>query len=306
MARLRDLACEIGWLVIRAFRDKIPPMIKKGNPGVVDRVVEVSSPEGVGQVREVRWGLAAEVPVSLCYNGVAHVVMMASPCDLEDFAVGFSFSERILETLDDLEDLDVRAVDHGYLIDVRVRGAANARVSARRRNLPGQTSCGICGVIELEEALPKLPAISSVPEVTLAAARRALSSLRDHQPLNARSRSLHGAAFCDASGAVLFAREDVGRHNALDKLIGAGTLGGHDLATGFIVMSSRCSVELVQKVAIANIPLLVTASAPTTLAIALAEDVGLTLLCASGNDELAILVDPHEMASLIDRKETSL
>lgn len=272
-------------------------MNKSPPHGISGRVLELA---GAGGSREALWHIADEVPVSLTFNGVAHAVMMASPCDLGDFAVGFALSERILTGLSEFERLDIREIERGFLVALEVSEAANARVLARRRILPGQTSCGICGVIELEEALPKLPAISSVPGVTLAAARRALSSLRDHQPLNAQARSLHGAAFCDASGAIAFAREDVGRHNALDKLIGAGTLGGHDLAAGFIVMSSRCSVELVQKAAIADIPLLVSASAPTTLAIELAEDVGLTLLCSSGNDELAILVDPHEIACLVD------
>lgn len=277
--------------------DKTDPL------GIAARDVNLA---GEGGSRAACWQIAEEVPVSLTFNGVAHAVMMVTPRDLEDFALGFALSERILTSPDEIENLVVNQIEKGFLIALEVSEAANARVAARRRNLPGQTSCGICGVIELEEALPKLPPISAVPKVTLAAARRALSSLREHQPLNARARSLHGAAFCDASGAVNLAREDVGRHNALDKLIGAGARGGHDLTSGFIVMSSRCSVELIQKVAIANIPFLVTASAPTTLAITLAEEAQLTLLCASGDDGLAVLVDPHEIASLADMRETHL
>lgn len=271
--------------------------------GIAERDVNLAREGGL---RAARWHIAEEVPVSLTFNGVAHAVMMASPCDLEDFALGFALSERILTSPDEIENLAVSQIEQGFLVALEVCEAANARVAARRRVLPGQTSCGICGVIELEEALPKLPPISAAPQVTLAAARNALSCLREHQPLNAQARSLHGAAYCDGSGEPLFSREDVGRHNALDKLIGAGALQGLDLGTGFVVMSSRCSVELVQKVAIANIPMLVTASAPTTLAISLAKEVRLTLLCASGDDELAILVDPHEMASLIEVKETRL
>lgn len=256
----------------------------------MDAEVEVSGPESE---RQVRWGLAAEVPVSLCYNGVAHVVMMASPSDLEDFAVGFSLSERILESVADIEALDVREVDRGTLIDMRVSEAANARVASRRRNLPGQASCGICGVIELEAALPVLPKIAATPVATLAAVKRAVVSLREHQPLNAQTRSLHGAAFADPSGTIALAREDIGRHNALDKLIGAAVREGVGIAEGFAVLSSRCSVELVQKVVIAGIPLMVTVSAPTTLAVELAEEAGLTLFCMAGDSDVAIITDPH-------------
>lgn len=269
-------------------------MFGKENPSVVDSEIEVSGSEGA---RPVRWGLAAEVPVSLCYNGVAHVVMMVSPSDLEDFAIGFSLSERILKNVSDIESLDVREVDRGTLIDLRVSEAANARVSARRRNLPGQASCGICGVIELEAALPDLPKIDARPTASLAAVKSAVASLREHQPLNAQTRSLHGAAFADSSGTIVLAREDIGRHNALDKLIGAAAREGVQLSEGFAVLSSRCSVELVQKVVIAGIPLMVTVSAPTTLAVELAEDAGLTLFCMAGESSVAIITDPHSIYS---------
>lgn len=265
--------------------------MKKGEvPGVAERTLKTTGPEGA---LAVRWHLADEVPVSLTFNGFAHAVMMASPNDLEDYGVGFALSERILVDPDDLRSLDVRELEKGFLVDLEVGEDAGSRVAARRRNLPGQTSCGICGIIELEEALPELPPVTARLNVPFAAVRRALSSLRDHQPLNASARSLHGAAFCSAEGSILFAREDVGRHNALDKLIGAGVRTGVDLASGFIVMSSRCSIELVQKVVIAGVPLLATASAPTTLAVKLAEDTRLTLVCASGPEDIAVLVDPH-------------
>ena len=270
------------------------PMSREKSPSVADHDIKVSGPEGV---RQLRWGLAAEVPVSLCYNGVAHVVMMASPSDLEDFAVGFSLSERILESVADIEALDVREVDRGTLVDLRVSEAANARVSARRRNLPGQASCGICGVIELEAALPDLPKVAARPTASLAAVKSAVASLREHQPLNAQTRSLHGAAFADQSGAIVLTREDIGRHNALDKLIGAAARQDISLEEGFALLSSRCSVELVQKAVIAGIPLMVTVSAPTTLAVELAEEAGLTLFCMAGDSSVAIITDPHSIYS---------
>lgn len=275
-------------------------MFGKENPSVVDCEIEVSGSDGVHQVR---WGLAAEVPVSLCYNGVAHVVMMVSPSDLEDFAVGFSLSERILKSANDIESLDVREVDRGTLIDMRVSEAANARVASRRRNLPGQASCGICGVIELEAALPDLPKIDTRPTASLMAVKKAVASLREHQPLNVQARSLHGAAFANPSGTIMLAREDIGRHNALDKLIGAAAREGVQLSEGFAVLSSRCSVELVQKVVIAGIPLMVTVSAPTTLAAELAEEAGLTLFCMAKDSSVAIITDPH---SIYSRQKTEV
>lgn len=267
-------------------------MNHENSPSVVDRDVGVFAREGTDKVR---WALAAEVPVSLSYNGIAHVVMMASPSDLEDFAVGFSLSERILSGPGDIENLEVRRVDRGYLIDMRVGEAATARVAARRRNLPGQTSCGICGIIEMEEALPVLPKITAAPEVTCGAVAKAMSSLRDHQPLNARARSLHGAAFADASGTIMLAREDVGRHNALDKLVGAAARAGIDLASGMVLLSSRCSVELIQKAAVAGVPVLATVSAPTTLAAELAEGAGIALVNASQPGDIIIICDPHKL-----------
>lgn len=267
-------------------------MNREISPSVVNRDVLVFASDGG---HKVRWSLAAEVPVSLGYNGVAHVVMMASPSDLEDFAVGFSLSERILHDPGDIESLEVRRADRGYLIDMRIGEAAAARVATRRRNLPGQSSCGICGIIEIEQALPALPKIIAVPDVTRGAVAKALSSLRDHQPFNASARSLHGAAFADTSGTILAAREDIGRHNALDKLIGAAARGEIDLATGMVVLSSRCSVELVQKAAIAGVPVLATVSAPTTLAVELAEGAGMALVTGSQPEDITIICDPHNI-----------
>jgi FdhD protein len=274
-------------------------MKKDEVPGIAERALKTTGPEGS---LAVHWTLADEVPVSLTFNGVAHAVMMASPSDLEDYGVGFALAERILVDPGDLRSLEVRKLERGFLIDLQVGEDAGSRVAARRRNLPGQTSCGICGIIELEEALPELAPVTASLDVSHSAVRNALSSLRDHQPLNASARSLHGAAFCSAEGSILFAREDVGRHNALDKLIGAGVRAGVDLAAGFIVMSSRCSIELVQKVVIAGVPLLATASAPTTLAVKLAEDARLTLVCASGPQDIAVLVDPHCNLAQIDKQ----
>lgn len=268
-------------------------MDKKDNPAAAARPVQISAADGHSGAD--LWQLAAEVPVSLCYNGVAHAVMMASPSDLEDFALGFSLSERILESTSEIDDLDVRKVDRGYLINMNVTEAAGARVAERRRNLPGQSSCGICGVIELEEALPKLPPLKAKPMASIAAVKRAARSLREHQPLNAQTRSMHAAAFADPSGAIMLAREDIGRHSALDKLIGAASRQGVGMTGGFIVLSSRCSVELVQKAVIAGVPLMVTVSAPTTLAVDLAEEAGLTLLSMAGEASVAVITDPHLM-----------
>lgn len=247
--------------------------------------------------------LAEEVAVSLTFNGVASAVMMMSPHDIEDFVVGFALTEGIVDKASDVGDIEVRQIEFGevagdissgVLADTRIPDACFERLSGRRRNLPGQTSCGICGVIELEAALPSLPVIEAPAQLSAELIHSAAADFRNHQPLNSITGALHGAAFVDNTGIELV-REDVGRHNALDKLIGALARAGIDPASGFILLSSRCSVELVQKTVMAGCPALVTISAATTLAAERARKSGLTLISSVRGDDFAVISDPQNV-----------
>lgn len=224
-----------------------------------------------------RWRIAEEVPVALHYNGRSRLVMMATPADLEDFGVGLSVTEQIVRTAADIQDLTIERLPEGYAIDMAVDPELVARFRLRQRGITGRTGCGLCGVESLAEALRELRRIEPRFKVGKAAVAEALTALPDWQPMNGENRSVHGAAWCAPDGGILEAREDIGRHNALDKLIGALLRSGRDPADGFVVMSSRCSFELVQKAAVAGIPLLATISAPTTLALSLAEATGIRL-----------------------------
>ncbi len=221
--------------------------------------------------------IVAEVAVALVYNGVSHVVMMATPADLEDFALGFSLSERILDDPAQLYGLEVVPHPSGVEIRMEIASAPFAALKSRRRNLAGRTGCGLCGAESLEQALPAPRRVTQTFSCNPSALHRAAASLDGWQPLRQRTGSAHAAAFCALDGTILAAREDVGRHNALDKLIGALTVTNAD-TEGFVVVTSRASYEMVAKTAAAGIPLLAAVSAPTSLAIEQAVASNLTLI----------------------------
>lgn len=220
--------------------------------------------------------LAAEVPVALVYNGIAHAVMMASPLDLEDFARGFSLSERIVESTAQIYGIDVH--QHGTGIEIRLEIASNAFASLKhkRRTLAGRTGCGVCGVESLAALDLDLPQVSSELRVCLPAILQAQQQMQHLQTINRSTGAVHAAAWVSLAGEIVLIREDVGRHNALDKLIGAMSCANQP--EGFCLLTSRASYELVQKAARANIALLATVSAPTSLAVQLAEQAHMTLL----------------------------
>lgn len=237
--------------------------------------------------------VASEMPVALSYNGIAHVVMMLTPADYEDFAVGFSLSEGIVGDADEIAAVDVRASEAGMLVDLSIPRSRFEALVRRRRNLVGQSSCGVCGIEELEEAVRTLPPLDAVPTLSRGAIDRALDALPRHQPLNAETGAVHAAAFCDASGRIVKVREDVGRHNAFDKLIGGLARGTFDAGEGFALLTSRCSYELVEKAVMARIPALVTISAPTGLAVTLARRARLTLVALARADSMLCFNDPY-------------
>lgn len=242
-----------------------------------------------GRRHQIRRVVPDEVPVALVYNGISHVVMMATPLDLEDFALGFSLSEGILAEPGELLDVEVEAAGDGVEVRLQITGRAFVGLKERRRNLTGRTGCGLCGVDSIDQAVRDLPAIENDRRFTVSGIFRALDQLPALQVLNKESRTLHAAAFCDAEGDVLALREDVGRHNALDKLIGAMHKRKLDPATGFGVITSRCSSEMVQKAVAMGLPMLVAVSAPTGLAQELADRYGLTLIGLARSDSLIIV-----------------
>ena len=223
--------------------------------------------------------VAEETPVAFRYNGFAHAVMMATPDALADFALGFSLTEGVIETADNILNLDVREEEDGLALDIVLAPAALHRYLAGRRvrRLTGNTSCGLCGAEDLRDVRPPQARVQSprppaVPQFTLA-----LDALRAFQPLSRMTRGAHAAAWIGGDGAVKAVREDVGRHNALDKLIGAGLAGAFAPDDGFCLITSRCSFEMVQKAVRAGYGTLVSAAAPTALAIRTAHAAGLTL-----------------------------
>lgn len=217
-----------------------------------------------------------ETAVGLSFDGRPHTVLMATPADLEDLALGFTVTEAIAP-FEGIEGVGLAAHRDGVLADVRLGSGARRR-RARPRNLEGRSSCGLCGVQRLADAVRPLPACPAGVEVSGHAIQRALAGLDDRQPLGRATRATHAAAFAAADGTLLLVREDVGRHNALDKLAGALMRAGVDIAAGFVVVTSRCSFEMVEKTARMGAAMLVAVSAPTDLAVRKAEECGLTLV----------------------------
>ena len=235
---------------------------------------------------------AVEVPVNIVYAPVPYAVMMATPQDLEDFALGFSVSEGVIDGPADIRSIVIEEAERGLRLVVTLASDKLQRHLARNRNLAGRTGCGLCGVDDLG-ALPVARAPTHGPgHVLLSSVRRALAALEDRQTLNRITHALHGAAWADHEGELLVVREDVGRHNALDKLIGALLGAGVDPASGFVVITSRCSYEMVEKAAMFGARTLVAVSAPTTFAIERAQANAVTLLALARADGAICFTDP--------------
>ena len=220
--------------------------------------------------------VAEEVAIAFAYNGQSHAVMMASPICLDDFAVGFSITEKIVDSPKDIRQIDIQAAHQGICINLQIKPKLMERLAGRRRQLSGRSGCGICGIADLAAAMPSLQPLQATPRPDHATIENAVQTFHRKQSLQEQCGAVHAAALFDQSGKLLALREDVGRHNALDKVIGA-TIG---LAKPehFVLMSSRASHELVVKTVMAGIGSLVCISAATTLAIEMAEQTNLNLL----------------------------
>ena len=231
-----------------------------------------------GRIEAVEDWIASEVPVALHYNGRPHAVMLATPADLDDFALGFSLSEAIIAAPAELESVETKVRLEGIELDLRIPPPRAEAVAARQRNLTAGSSCGLCGTQQLEDVVRHPPAVGPGLRIDVETLHIALSALHAAQPLNSQTGATHAAAWANGGGELLFVREDVGRHNALDKLIGALARAGADLGQGFLILTSRASYEMVQKAATVGIALVVAISAPTALAIHLADSTAVTLV----------------------------
>jgi FdhD protein len=242
--------------------------------------------------------VAVEVPVALEFNGIAHAVMLATPTDLADFALGFALSEGILLGRNELYGVEEAYAPEGITLKLDVASAAFARLKARRRSMAGRTGCGLCGTESLAHVTRALPPLPEGPALSTRAVARGMRELASMQVLQKVTGAVHAAAWCSAEGEALLVREDVGRHNALDKLVGALARSSVAASTGFIAVTSRASFEMVQKTVAAGVPLLAAVSASTSLATAIAEDAGLTLAGFVRGDDLVIYTHPWRLNGL--------
>lgn len=235
--------------------------------------------------------VAEEVPVAMVYNGISHAVMLATPADLEDFGTGFSLAEGIVARASEIHDIDTAHHADGIEVRMQVSNRAFEALKARRRSLAGRTGCGLCGADSLVQVSREVKPVAARPSVDEAAIHRAFVALGEGQALHALTGSVHAAAWAHADGTLFAVREDVGRHNALDKLIGAVALAGLDTAQGFAVVTSRASYEMVLKLASVGGGLLAAISAPTGLAIDLAGRTGVTLCGFVRDGRMAIYTE---------------
>ncbi|HEY3520327.1 MAG TPA: formate dehydrogenase accessory sulfurtransferase FdhD [Rhodanobacteraceae bacterium] len=268
------------------------------------------SPVGAQRIRNTRRDetleqVIEETPIAMVYNGVPYAVMMATPCDLEDFALGFALAEGIVARMEEFELVDCLRSEHGVSLQALIPHARFEALEVRKRNLAGRSGCGLCGVESLMEAVRPVPRVQSgisIESLSIESALIAhgLRELAQRQPLNERSGGVHAAGYAHADGIMV--REDVGRHNALDKLIGTLARGADPSASaawrtqaGFLAITSRASYEIVHKAATAGIAVVAAISAPTSLAIELADEAGVTLIAFARGDAMNVYTHPRRL-----------
>ncbi len=248
-----------------------------------DVIAEIR-PDGARRPVSREW--VPEAPVALEFNGLSYAVMMATPADLEDFALGFALTEGLAKTPGDLADIAVAEVENGWIVRAALSGLGIEQLTDRVRARVAESSCGLCGIENLDAVARPLPPVAAHEPLDEAAIFAALAALRDRQPLGRATGAAHAAAFASPAGAILHVREDVGRHNALDKLVGALAAAGQNAADGFILSTARCSYEIVEKAVRAGATRLVTVSLPTSMAVARAEAAGLSLWSLARDDSV--------------------
>ncbi|HMA11524.1 MAG TPA: formate dehydrogenase accessory sulfurtransferase FdhD [Steroidobacteraceae bacterium] len=240
--------------------------------------------------------VADEVPVALTFNSIPHVVMLATPADLADLGRGFSFTEALVESPEEIRAVELRSSEQGLEVALSVPQQRLAQLLDRRRNLTGRTGCGVCGAETIEDAIRVPAPVAPGGQIRREVLVDALAALRSRQVLNAKTGSLHAAAWVGWAGDIRVVREDVGRHNALDKVIGALLAQRAHRDDGLLVVTSRASYEMVQKAATAGVRMLVAVSAPTALAIRLAESTGLTLVGFARESQQVVYTHPERLA----------
>ncbi len=271
-----------------------PPYTEFHGTGYARRTVERFRRGCVEQTSDV---IAEEVPVAMVYNGVPFAVMLLTPLDLEDFALGFSLSEGLVRNADEFESIQVQPRLEGIELAIEISKLALDRQTDmyQQRLLPGRSGCGLCGVRTLEEAVRHPKPVGEGPHIEADTLQRALTALRAAQPINLVTGSVHAAAWVDTRGRIVLIREDVGRHNALDKLIGAMLRARINPESGFLVITSRASYEMVTKAAVAGITLMAAISAPTALAIHLARDSGISLIGFARTNSHVVYTHPQRL-----------
>lgn len=241
--------------------------------------------------------VAEETPIALEFNGISHATMLATPADLEDFALGFSLTEGIIDSVADVRGIELVPQCDGIVVQLEISTACEVRLKTRRRAMAGRTGCGLCGVETLPEVLRDVPAVADGSAISVTAVLAAMKAMRAKQSLHDITGATHAAGWANAAGEIIIAREDVGRHNALDKLIGALARAGIDATPGMVLVSSRASFEMVQKTASAGIGILAAVSAPTALAIRLADSANLALLGFLRHEDATIYAHPERIGS---------
>src|ERR1700724_4419384 len=237
-----------------------------------------------------------ETAVALTYNGGTYAVMMATPQDLEDFAVGFSLNEGVISSSADIDSLDVVPLDDGVELRMWLSKPKADRLQERRRHIAGPTGCGLCGIETVAEAMRPAAVVGPGRQFSSEQIMTAMRNISSRQKLNIETRAVHAAAFWDVNGGIVALREDVGRHNALDKLSGALARASVATGEGIILLTSRVSVEMVQKSAAIGAPVMVSVSAPTALAVRMADAAGITLVAVARADGFEVFTHPHRIS----------
>jgi FdhD protein len=263
-------------------------------PPAVSATLDVERWKG-GRLEHTTDLIAEEVPVALVYHDVPHVVMLATPADLEDYAYGFTLSEGLVERADEIRGVEVKVGAASADVHISVAWERFTQLLQRRRNLTGRTGCGLCGAETAADAIREVAPLPPGASVTAAQLHAAISQLGSRQPINARTGSVHAAAWVLPEAGIQLVREDVGRHNALDKTIGALSRAHADLASGYMLITSRASYEMVQKCATVGITLLVALSAPTAFAVRLARRSGLTLVAFARADSHVVYANAQRV-----------